>query len=64
MNVPQVGVQVLQHPVLVLNCLEDNLDHVRAVTVSVGRVRTCSDTKYYISRVLLCLLFESCDDFP
>lgn len=64
MNVPQVVVQVLQHFVLVLNCLQDDPDHVRAVTVSMWRVTLCSHTKYNINRMLLGLLFfYSCNDF-
>lgn len=40
-KLPQVSVQVFEHPVLVLDCLEYGPHHVRAVTVSVRRVRAC-----------------------
>lgn len=63
-KIPQVGVQVFQHSVLVLNCLEDDLHHVRAVTVSMGRVRTCSDTNYCnYSSTTMCIHLERCDEF-
>lgn len=42
-KLPQVSVQVFQHSVLVLNCLEYSLHHVRAVTVAMWRVRTCTN---------------------
>lgn len=43
-KVPQVSVQVFQHSVLVLNCLEYHLHHVLAVAIAMWRVRTCTNT--------------------
>lgn len=43
-KLPEVSVQVFQHPVLVLNCLEYGLHHVRAVTVAMWWVGTCTGT--------------------
>lgn len=42
-TLPQVSVQIFQHSVLVLNCLEYGLHHVWAVTVAMWRVRTCTN---------------------
>lgn len=47
-KLPQVSVQVFQHPVLVLNCLEYGLHHVWAVTVAMWRVRTCTNTYIHL----------------
>lgn len=51
LNLPQVGVHVFQHSVLVLNCLKDGLYHVWAVTVAMWRVRACRRHTYTIMYV-------------
>lgn len=45
LKLPQVGVQVFHHPVLVLNHLQNDLQHVRTVAVATRRVRTCTSTR-------------------
>lgn len=55
-RLPQVGVQIFQHPVLVLNCLEDGLHHVWAVTVAMWWVRTCTNRIPIYSSLLIKLV--------
>lgn len=52
LKLPQVCVQVFHHPVLVLNHLEYDLQHVRAVTVSMRRVWTCTSTCKHLITVI------------